>query len=82
METQPEESSLQATKALNNSPSDADSDVDSGNFSLRGEIMSTSLREGHQEEMAKLMNCLGSKDKLIKSSERLIETQRSNLNHA
>ena len=43
MERQPEENSLQATKILCNSPSDADSDVDSGNFSLRGEIMSTSL---------------------------------------
>ena len=76
IEIQPEENSLKGTKALCNSPSDTDSDVDSGKFSLRGEIMSTSLCEGHQEEMAKLMNCLGNKDKLIKSNESIIETQK------
>ena len=79
IEIQLEENSLKGTKALCNSPSDTDSDVDSGKFSLRGEIISTSLCEGHQEEMAKLMNSLGNKDKLIKSNESIIETQKKQL---
>ena len=57
MENHPEKSSLQATKSSNSS-SDAESDIDSGNFFLRGDLMSSSLREEHQAHIKELMNCL------------------------
>ena len=68
---------MEGTNTLSNSPSETGSDVDSGNFSLRGEILSKTSppREGYQKKIAHLIQLLRKIDESIKLKQDIITNQ-------